>query len=79
MSALFNLIYREYCKAQLAEMQKQRVKRIGLERAVMKKARPRPYLLASILIALGVWATIGPPPTHSKSMAKLQFAGPPSD
>ncbi len=30
MSALFNLIYREYCKAQLAEMQKQRVKRIGL-------------------------------------------------
>jgi hypothetical protein len=30
MSALFNLIYREYCKARLAEMQKQRVEPITL-------------------------------------------------
>ena len=43
----------------------------------MKKDTAAPYFLAAIVIAVGVWATMGPPhKTHSRSLAWLKVSAP---
>lgn len=43
----------------------------------MHKDTVAPYFLTAIVIAVAVWATMGPPnKTHSKSVTKLQLSVP---
>ena len=71
MSALLTLIYHEFCKARLAEMRKH------LSLAMnMRKGNPGAVLLTTILMAVAIWETMGPPPSHTKPVVKPRFAGP---
>jgi hypothetical protein len=60
MPAIFDLLYREYCRARLAEMRKELL--ISTESQAVPEARiAMSTILAAPLVETAVLATIGPP------------------
>jgi len=41
----------------------------------MRKGNPSTVFFTAILIGLAIWAMVGPPPSHTKPVIKLRFAG----
>jgi hypothetical protein len=55
MSTIFDLLYREYCRARLAEMRKQLL--VSVPADEIQKRIGMPAILPALMIGVAVWAT----------------------